>query len=482
MKAFHCLAAMAAVSFLWVPLAAHAQSSLESAPAPASESLSRDEEQVAQSQVELTRQLRTIVRTAAAGLELDAAIEGLTTLAKGGDVDAAFALGEYYRLGRVEPPNLEQAALFYGIASESNTSALIRLGDIHLDGADSGFDAAQSIVFYTQAAERGNLTALNRLGDIYARGDFVERDPLRAIEYYTKAYHAGEVKRARRIADLYRSGEAGLDRTAALPFYEAAAATGDAAAMMFAGDYYRDGVGVPADPMKAEAYYRQAIEAGRSQALARLVNGLRAGTVGTGGAEVANAVLEEGVVDGNPTAILLLANALIKGQDMEPNPVRALELLERAGADVAAQLRLIDLLTGEVPTITPNASRATAALERVRENLDTDEVALAELIISAANRPGPADLSGIGAAFAELPQLRQREALQRLFRLDVNAYVVALQGILKENGYYEGPLSGQLTERTIGGLNKLCEARGILEKCRRGPIDPSVMRAIAEVI
>lgn len=97
-----------------------------------------------------------------------------------------------------------------------------------------------------------------------------------------------------------------------------------------------------------------------------------------------------------------------------------------------------------------------------------------------------------GAVAQDIPSLQRTidrlstppsaEELTELGAKNPNAYIYFLQDFLKDAGGYGGPLSGQLTNATIGAIVGFCRQAGFAETCIRGPMLPQSIAAVSNAV
>jgi TPR repeat protein len=109
-------------------------------------------------------------------------------LAAKGDSDAAFNLGQAYRLGRGVPVDLAAAKGWLEKAAKAgHLDAETTLGLLLFDSGDH----ATGIQWLKKAAERGEPRAMLVYGTALFNGDSVTRDPLMAYAYVSRAAAQG---------------------------------------------------------------------------------------------------------------------------------------------------------------------------------------------------------------------------------------------------------------------------------------------------
>jgi TPR repeat protein len=116
------------------------------------------------------------------------AVEIWRPLAERGDADAAFNLGQAYRLGRGVPTNLAAAKTWFErAAAKGHLDAETTLGLMLFETGDR----AGGIPWLRTAAERGEPRALLVFGTALFNGDGVKRDPLLGYAYVSRAAAQG---------------------------------------------------------------------------------------------------------------------------------------------------------------------------------------------------------------------------------------------------------------------------------------------------
>ena len=101
-------------------------------------------------------------------------------LAEGGDADAAFNLGQAYRLGRGVPTNLAIAKSWFERAARQNhVDAQTTLGLLLFQNGDQ----AEGLKWLKAAAEQGEARALLVYGTALFNGDGVTQDPVLGYAY-----------------------------------------------------------------------------------------------------------------------------------------------------------------------------------------------------------------------------------------------------------------------------------------------------------
>lgn len=120
-------------------------------------------------------------------------------LAEKGDPDAAFNLGQAYRLGRGVPTNLSAAQTWLDRAAEKgHLDAQTTLGLLLFDSGNR----VTGLRWLKQAAERGDPRALLVYGTALFNGDGLVRDPVLAYAYVSRAAAQGLEPAKATLAEL----------------------------------------------------------------------------------------------------------------------------------------------------------------------------------------------------------------------------------------------------------------------------------------
>ncbi len=120
--------------------------------------------------------------------DYSAAVAIWRPLAEKGDADAAFNLGQAYRLGRGVPTNIGAATTwFQRAAAKGHVDAETTLGLLLFENGDQ----AGGLKWLKAAAEKGEARALLVYGTALVNGDGVKRDPVLGYAYVSRAAAQG---------------------------------------------------------------------------------------------------------------------------------------------------------------------------------------------------------------------------------------------------------------------------------------------------
>jgi hypothetical protein len=131
--------------------------------------------------------------------DYDSAVKIWRPLAEAGDADAAFNLGQAYRLGRGVPISLAAAQTWLERAArKDHLDAQTTLGLLLFNGGNR----VGGLRWLKTAAEQGEPRALLIYGTALFNGDGVVRDPVRAYAYVSRAAAQGLAPARATLAEM----------------------------------------------------------------------------------------------------------------------------------------------------------------------------------------------------------------------------------------------------------------------------------------
>lgn len=435
------------------------------------------------SEAHTLRELTRILRSPDRADELEGALAKLDAMIAAGNADAALLLGNEYTRDRGTLPLDYDKAVFYleQAAALGIPEANLTLSELHRRET-GGLPSAKTLGYLRAAADAGLDQAFLPLADALRRGTYGEPDTAEAIKYYEAALAAGNSAAAGRLVAIYRSGTGSPDDGAMLAKYLGIAAdAGDVPARRALANLYLRGEAVPQDAALAEQHLRAALAAGDGSAGMALATALLRGQLGAGREAEAAPLLQSAFDAGNAAAAAPLADAYVRGRGVTADLPTALAILRKGAdsGDAAARAALLNLyVRGSGRALPPDIAAASALYAAIPEDERTGPVA-ANGTILAANGRSLDDLAQTWALFDALDPALQARTGQQLLRVNPNAYVYMLQGLLTERGHYSGSMSGQLTSSTISAVNQLCAELDITQQCRFGPLARSTWDAIS---
>ncbi|MEZ0169733.1 tetratricopeptide repeat protein [Microvirga sp. TS319] len=283
----------------------------------------------------------------------------LQNAAERGDVKAALTLGDVLLNGKgVDPAPLDARRWYEKAAEGGSTVAFVRLGDLYLRRPDDR-DVSRAIEWYRRAADANISTAMIRLGRMFDEGQGVPQDYALAATWFSRAAAAGSGPAMVALSALYsRAGGPGHFNLAR-DVLEKAVRAGDARASIALAKLYL----ARGEKPLADSVLKRAADNGDPEAAIQLAELFLSGpadqaalarhwlvaaekaALGTDGLMVRVAVLQlkepaqrrkgtatlEAIARKNNTdAMTALAQALLDGTSIGPDPDRAEVLLRRA--------------------------------------------------------------------------------------------------------------------------------------------------------
>lgn len=124
-----------------------------------------------------------------------------------GNREAQYELGCAYETGRGLPVIPEEAALWLSQAADGDhTTALIRMGELYLDGVGVEKDAAEAFRLFSRAARLGDAAGQFAKGICCLYGYGLMKDPEMARRYFSTAAQEAYTPALYRMGLLYRDG------------------------------------------------------------------------------------------------------------------------------------------------------------------------------------------------------------------------------------------------------------------------------------
>ena len=156
-----------------------------------------------------------------------------------------------------------RAGVLRDLAEAGHADAQAVYGQMLLDGREVARDEVAALGWFTRAAAQHHAMAINMVGRCYDLGQGTPVDKPRAAACFRIAAERGLDWGMYNWATALALG-AGVteDKTAALGWFEKAAALGNAKAINFVGSFHEDGWVVPRDMAKAARLYARAAAGG----------------------------------------------------------------------------------------------------------------------------------------------------------------------------------------------------------------------------
>lgn len=362
----------------------------------------------------------------------------------------------------------------------TEATALVRLGDLYLDGELKPYDPKEALWFFSRAARLENTRARIRIAEMTIKGQGIARDVQRGLAQLQNLAESGNAEAMVTLGDLYARGHTGtVDPETARTNYENAAQTGNIEAMLLLSELYRYGTLFKPDPRRAYAYLKQARDAGSTYALQAMGQGLvdrdfkHAGSVKNG-----TNLLQEAKTRGSEDAYVALA---LRYKDELSRPrskaVRIAKLVEAARAgNMSAALRLVEIYRDgyqwdQGGRTRKNTSRARAHLASVADQLPPGALAAESLLLDISNSTRR-DYSELYKRMNLIAGHKRRGLMRRTLKTNPNTFVHFVQRLLTELKFYDGQANGLLTRGTIKAVNAFCASLNARQLCLDGPLSP----------
>lgn len=246
--------------------------------------------------------------------QYDKAYPILFKLAKKGDVEARFRVGQMAYFGQPSEKNPKLAfQMLQEAALELHPGAMYWLGRLYEEGFGVACDYAKAVEYYSAAGAKGQEDAIVRTAEIYDQGLLGERKRATALELFVELAKKNHPYATYMIGMAYLNGD-GVQKSAehAFSWLNKALANGSVDAM----NRFR----LLGTKSKTDARTKDDIFAiGKS---------LYESNKPRQAAVYLEISAQEGVLEG----YLLLADLALQGEGARRNPKRACELLEKAAA------------------------------------------------------------------------------------------------------------------------------------------------------
>ena len=209
--------------------------------------------------------------------DVNAAIEWYTKSADSGNSEAMNLMGAMYHNGDGVEQDFDAAMEWCQKAADlGHAQAMTNVAYMYRHGNGVAQDGGAAIEWYRKAADSGELSAMCEIGDMYRNGEGVEQDDDKALEWYVKSLSSlPDYEVYKKIADILHGEDA------AEKWFEE---TGDAEKMMALAELYRshysdNGEQLLPDFDKAVEWYTKAADLGSSEAMERIGDLYRLGSL-----------------------------------------------------------------------------------------------------------------------------------------------------------------------------------------------------------
>ncbi|MBB4649964.1 TPR repeat protein [Aminobacter niigataensis] len=214
-----------------------------------------------------------------------------------------------------------------------NADALLRLGDLYSDSANTNRDLSKAFDYYRQAAEAGSTPARLRVGEMRVLGEGTESDVEAGLAAIEEVASAGDGAALALLGDLYsRPGIHGLsvDLTRAYGYFRRAAAAGNETGILRSGEMLARGQGPEKDSTAGRALVRSLADRGNLHALVSLGDIMSDSNVGPLDIQEAETAYTKAVALGHLDASLRLGDLYGSGRAGKPDFAKAFEFYDKA--------------------------------------------------------------------------------------------------------------------------------------------------------
>ncbi|EPE94408.1 tetratricopeptide repeat protein [Rhizobium grahamii] len=221
------------------------------------------------------------------------------------------------------------------LAGAKIPGAAVALSDAYIEGKGIAKDVTAGLELLEQASQKGDIDALLKLGDLFMDGQFVNGDEKRAVDYYRAAImlHPTDATANMRMARAYREGRGvARDLAVAANNLKIASDAGSPMATRDLGMAYMWGSGVEKKEDKGLQLLRSAAEHGYAFAWHDLAETYGSAVGPDVDASQTFRLNMRGAKEGHVTAMIGAGIALLSGFGTQRDPEAGILWLERASA------------------------------------------------------------------------------------------------------------------------------------------------------
>ena len=195
------------------------------------------------------------------GLVSQEEYDEIRALAKAGDAEAQYQLGEFYEEGEVRRQSDATAAEWYLKAAEQgHIDAQIAVGVLYAEGLGGAEDRAEAIGWFEKAAASGDSQAQFNVGSLYTE-EGEDQDFGEALKWFRAASFQGNLGALHALGIMYEQGDGVLQSDEeAHKFYKRAASEGHSGGMYGLASLLEGGRGVEQDFEEAIYWYKEAAD------------------------------------------------------------------------------------------------------------------------------------------------------------------------------------------------------------------------------
>ena len=289
--------------------------------------------------------------------------------------------------------------------------------------------------------------------------------------------NSGETRATRFLARSYAQGVNGLpqDPERAAQYFEISRAGGDPRATPILIRLYSDVDGAAYNPDRVIELLTEDYEAGDNEAGLKLADFIENQEDGQRAQEIRSALITRGSDD----AQIDFASALMDEENPSYDPNRAIALYEELAADENPRaLRELGLIYMRGVVVERDRQQAYDYFQRgaaVGDDTSSLFVAIIQLIPS---EPVYDEERGY-ERLNDLARQGVTGAWVQLANRDPERYVMAMQQVLRDANFYQGPPTGEVDALTVQALVQYCPENNVAGDCTLDPLGRDLARALA---
>ena len=345
-----------------------------------------------------------------------------------GYANAEASLGYLYREALGVDRDYAKSLEFYRRAAlQGDINAMGSVGYALQNGFGTDVNFEEARYWYEKAVEKNDPYSLSALAWLYREGKGVQQDYGKALDLYRRAAEKNDVSGMSSLGYMAQYGLGmPVNYSEALRWYEMASAQNDAYAFSALGYMYREGVGVERDYAKSLDYYRRGADLGDLSSMGSMGYALQNGLGTPVNFEEARQWYEKGAERNDAYSMASLAWLYENGKGVPQDYQQAKSWYERAaeGGNSYAMGNLSFLYDRGMGT--PQNAREAARF--------------AISSMEGGETPFINDMKKGATSYS--PEFRQE-----------------LQRLLRERGYYSGPIDGVFGATTSVAIDKLTGSR-----------------------
>ncbi|MCB1445635.1 MAG: SEL1-like repeat protein [Rhizobiaceae bacterium] len=345
-----------------------------------------------------------------------------------GYANAQASVGYLYREGLGVDRDYVKSLDFYRKAAlQGDINAMGSVGYALQNGLGADVDFEEARYWYEKAVEKNDPYSLSALAWLYREGKGVRQDYGRALDLYRRAAEKNDVNGMSSLGYMAQYGLGmPVNYREALRWYEMAIAQNDPYAFSALGYMYREGAGVQRDYAKSLDYYRRGAELGDLNSMGSMGYALQNGLGTPINYQEARQWYEKAAEREDPYSMASLAWLYENGKGVRQDYQQAKSWYEKAanGGNAYAMGNLSYLY-----------DRGMGTRQDARQ-----AARLAVSSMEGGEKPFISDMKNGARNYS--PEFRQE-----------------VQRLLRERGYYSGPIDGIFGVTTSAAIDRLTGSR-----------------------